>query len=188
MLNHITDEILKAAAPEVIIFRPCYYYENWAQALQTMQADSPSFDSIISPADYQIPMVRINQLDSENRSCAKASKVSVKDVGEYCAKILLNQIKPGLGPVEVFGPRLYSPLDVKKAIETISGKKGELITVEKDALPEWWAKVVPESYVQEFVDFTTCQLAGGIAAGDYGYTDTTVRCETELIDGLRGML
>lgn len=56
-LNHVTDEILKGSVPEVIIVKPCNYYQNWAGDLKTMQADPPKFDFPFSPADLPIPMV-----------------------------------------------------------------------------------------------------------------------------------
>lgn len=116
------------------------------------------------------------------------SQVSVKDVGKYCAKTLLDEtVKPSPHYVKIFGPRLYSSLDIKDAIETVTGKKGELIIIPKEGLAEYWAKLVPAKHVQEFVDYSTCQLADGIAAPDYVYGDDTVRCEIELVDDLRGM-
>lgn len=39
--------------------KPCLFYQNWDIALKTMQADAPSFESTVSPADHQIPMVCI---------------------------------------------------------------------------------------------------------------------------------
>lgn len=56
-LNHVSDEMLKAAAPEVVIVRPCNYFENWTGALRTMRADPPTFKSTFSPPDFKIPLV-----------------------------------------------------------------------------------------------------------------------------------
>lgn len=60
-LNHVTDEILRASVPEVIIVKPCNYYQNWAGDLKSMQADPPKFDFPFSPADWPIPMVSCSQ-------------------------------------------------------------------------------------------------------------------------------
>jgi hypothetical protein len=56
-LNHISDNILERAASEVLVVRPAYFYENWAYALKTMQADPPQLESPIPLAEYEIPMV-----------------------------------------------------------------------------------------------------------------------------------
>ena len=56
-LNHISDNVLKHTVPEVLVVRPAYFYENWADALKTMQADPPRLESPIPLAEYQIPMV-----------------------------------------------------------------------------------------------------------------------------------
>lgn len=109
-------------------------------------------------------------------------------MGKYCAKALLDDsIKPSPQYIKIFGPRLYSSLDVKYAIESVTGKKGELVTIPREGLAEYWAKHIPKEHVQEFVDFSTCQLADGIAATDYGYGEDTIRSETELTDYLRSV-
>lgn len=56
-INHITDRILESAAAEVHIVKPGWFYEMWADALKTMQTDTPHFESPFSPADYKVPMV-----------------------------------------------------------------------------------------------------------------------------------
>ena len=56
-LNHVSDEMLKAAAAEVVIVRPCNYFENWTSALKTMQKDPPTFESTFSPPDLELPLV-----------------------------------------------------------------------------------------------------------------------------------
>ncbi|KAI1498825.1 hypothetical protein F5X99DRAFT_307595 [Biscogniauxia marginata] len=170
-VNNITDRILKSAAPEVLIVKPGYYYENWASALETMKADPPSFVSPISPADHQISML------------------SVKDVGEYCANALLDESTwPALHSVDLAGPRHYSPLDVKNAIEQVTGKEGELVTIEKDQLAGYFALHVPKVYVQEFVDMVISWLPGGIMVGDFVNGEHTVTGKTELVDAFRDMI
>lgn len=57
-MNHVTDEILKGSVPEVIIVKPCNFYQNWASNLESMQADPPQFVFPVSPANFAIPMVR----------------------------------------------------------------------------------------------------------------------------------
>jgi hypothetical protein len=112
----------------------------------------------------------------------------VRDVGTWCARTLLDKSGQSIrSPVKLFGPRLCSALDVKLAIESIVGHPGKMIVVPRDKLPEYWSKIVPEAYVQDFVDFTTAQLPGGVGTLDYQYGEDTLKCSTELIDGLRQM-
>lgn len=57
-INHITDYILADSAPEVIIARPGWFNENWAEALDTAKGDDPFFETHFTPADHKIVMVR----------------------------------------------------------------------------------------------------------------------------------
>lgn len=114
--------------------------------------------------------------------------MSIKDVAAYCAKALLDHSRrPSPQYVRIFGPRLHSSLDVKKALEEVTGKEGTLITIPPEGLAEFFAKELPAPYVQDFVELITAQLPGGISEGEYEYRDDTVRGEVELLDGLRGI-
>ncbi|KAF6811554.1 NmrA family protein [Colletotrichum sojae] len=169
-LNHITDEILEDAAPEVVIARPGYYFQFWAAALETVQQEPAWFESPFPPEDFKIPMV------------------SVKDVGEYLARALLaDSIDPDARDVKLFGPRHYSPLDVKEAIEAATGKKAELRVVPVDGLAEYWAKSYPAVHVPDFVTFIRALLPGGVIAQDYADGPDSVWTRTELVDDLREM-
>lgn len=55
-LNQVTDEILKGSVPEVVIVKPCNYYQNWAGDLKSMK-EKGHFEFPFSPADWAIPMV-----------------------------------------------------------------------------------------------------------------------------------
>ncbi|KAK4184419.1 hypothetical protein QBC35DRAFT_57903 [Podospora australis] len=169
-LNHITDKILENSVPEVLIVKPSWYYDIWEEAVKTMREEPPYLESIFSPADFEIPML------------------SVKDIGAYCAKELLSleALEKSPKAVDLFGPRLYSALDVKQALETITGKKAELRIIGKEGLREYWAERLPEVYVDDFVEFLSAQHPGGILTREHGYKEgVTVRCETELVDELR---
>ena len=119
--------------------------------------------------------------------------MSVKDIGTYCAKALLAPVESSKAQptvVRIFGPRFYTPIDVKNAIEEATGgKKGTLEVVHPEALHEFWvSEGIPPEYAPEFVELSTSQLAGGIIAenGEYEYREhDTVRGETELVDVLR---
>lgn len=57
-INHITDKILADSVPEVVIVRPGWFQENWAEALQTAQSDETYFETYFTPLDHPITMVR----------------------------------------------------------------------------------------------------------------------------------
>ena len=59
MTNHIAEEILKDVVPEVVFMRCAYIMENWAPAMETVQSKHPHLSSVITPLDYEIPMVRL---------------------------------------------------------------------------------------------------------------------------------
>ncbi|VUC31427.1 unnamed protein product [Clonostachys rosea] len=167
-LNHISDTILGSVLPEVQIVKPGWFFENWTDALKTMRSENPSFESTFSPPAHEIPML------------------SVKDVGDYLAKVLLDTTsRPGVSSVSLFGPRHYSSLDVKEALEQVTGNKGELVTIDKDKLATYYANHVPPAYAQEFADMVIATLPGGTMAGDFEYGENTVRGKIELVDGLR---
>lgn len=112
--------------------------------------------------------------------------MSLKDISEVCANSLLSETsKPSPHCFKLFGPRSYSPLDLKKAVEEVTGKEVELKLIEKDQLAEFFAKQLPEPYVQEFVDMTTAGLPGGVIDKDFVYDDDTVKGRVELVDTLR---
>lgn len=107
-------------------------------------------------------------------------------MGEYCAEALLDASpRPTPQYVKLFGPRFYSSLDVKKAIEEVTGREGTMVTIPPEGLAEYFAKELPAEYVQEFVEFMKAQLSGGIIERDYGYGEDTILGKVELVDGLR---
>jgi hypothetical protein len=58
LINHLTDKILKDAAPEVVVTKSGYFQEIWAEAFETMEADPPVFYSPVTPTGHKIAMVR----------------------------------------------------------------------------------------------------------------------------------
>ncbi|KAF9877533.1 NmrA family protein [Colletotrichum karsti] len=172
-INHISDKILKTAAPEVVIVKPGYFQENWARAFETARAEHAFFDSPLSPIDNALPMV------------------SIKDVGRVCARKLLELSVPLPERTyffELFGPRHYSVRDVQLAVEEIVGKKVDVVLIEKEKLGEYFAGMeVPESVVREMVEFTTAALPGGVMYQKFDGDERTVRGEVELVDALRAV-
>lgn len=112
--------------------------------------------------------------------------MSIRDVASYCAKTLLKETTgPSPQYVRIFGPRLYSSLDVKDALEKTTGKESALVSIPPEKLAEYFANELPAAYVQDFVELITAQLPGGILPAEYDYSGNTVRGEVELLDGLR---
>ncbi|WAO96613.1 NAD(P)-bd-dom domain-containing protein [Fusarium falciforme] len=167
-LNHISDKILKDSVPEAVIVKPGYFQENWSHAFETIQAEPPVIYSTITPLDHKIPMVSIRDI---GRACADALLAAPKDVSPYY--------------FDLYGPRHYSALDVKEAVEQITGKKVELVPIEKDNLAEFYAREIPSAQIQDFVEMTTSALPGGIMAGDFGSNERTVQGKVELVEALR---
>ncbi|RSM01537.1 hypothetical protein CEP52_008471 [Fusarium oligoseptatum] len=167
-LNHISDNILKDSVPEVVLVKPGYFQENWSHAFETIQADPPVIYSAVTPLDHKIPMVSIRDI---GRVCADALLAAPKDVSPYY--------------FDLYGPRHYSALDVKDAVEGITGKKVELVPIEKDKLAEFFSRQIPSAHIQDFVEMTTSALPGGIMAGDFGSNERTVHGKVELVEALR---
>jgi hypothetical protein len=113
--------------------------------------------------------------------------VSLKDVAEFCAGSLLGEFdatKPSPHYFKLFGPRHYNSLDLKSAVEKVTGNEGRLELVQRDQLASFFAQQIPDAYVQEFVDMVTASLPGGIISDDYDYDESTIRGRVELVDAL----
>ncbi|WYZ39902.1 hypothetical protein EsH8_IV_000243 [Colletotrichum jinshuiense] len=169
-VNHISDTILKTAAPEVAIVKPGYFMENWAHTLETAKAEPPVIYSPATPIDHKIPMV------------------SLKDVGQECACMLLD-IKTPLPHrtyfFDLFGPRNYSTLDIQAAVEELSRKKIEIVSIGRDSLAEFFGQRVPAELVGELVEMTISALPGGVMVPDFDGDENTVWGKTDLIEALR---
>ncbi|KAL6915753.1 hypothetical protein ACHAP8_009471 [Fusarium lateritium] len=169
-LNHISDELLKDSVPEVVIVRPTYFFEDFAHLLEAGKEKNPTIHSWITPIDYKIPLV------------------GLKDVASNVANSLLaSTAKPSPHYFNLFGPRAYGSVDLKDAVEEITGKKVELKLVEEDQLLDYWKQIVPEAYAEEFKEMTTAGFSGGVIAKDFIYDEKTIRGEQELVDALRSL-
>ena len=115
--------------------------------------------------------------------------MSVRDVGDYCAKALLGDA-PVSSPyiVDMMGPRDYSSLDIKEAVEKLSGEQVSLTTVAREGLAEYWTEEgVPKEHVPEFVEFVAAMHPGGVLAGHSSLGTHIVRGKLELVDVLGAM-
>lgn len=117
------------------------------------------------------------------------SQVSLVDIRETCARILLDPATPlpqRTHAFELYGPRHYSTEDVRDALEEITGKKVGIVAIEVDQLAEFYAQEgIPAGLVREMVEFTTAGLPGGIMEGKFGGDEDTVWGKVELVDALR---
>lgn len=109
--------------------------------------------------------------------------MSLRDVAKTCATSLLDPApKPSPHYFKLFGPRHYSSIDLKNAVQKAVGKEVDLQLVERDQLAVFFGQQVPEPHVEEFVAMATAVLPGGIIEGDFEYEESTVTGEVELVD------
>lgn len=134
------------------------------------------------PSPWYYPPTSHLRLTSNN------TQISVKDVGAWAAQTLLDPSpKPAFWETKLYGPRSVTPNELKAAFEEVLGKKGEMTLVPPEKLREFWAALLPEKYVDEFVDFTTAQLEGGVLLPEYPVDEGTIVMKRELIEDLRDM-
>ncbi|RAL07632.1 NAD(P)-binding protein [Aspergillus homomorphus CBS 101889] len=149
MTNHISEEILKDAASEVIIMRCAYFMENWAAAVETVRSDRPYLETVITPVEFAVPMV------------------AVKDIGYHSMQsILMDKVPQTPYVFELQGPRDYTPVDVQRAFEKVLGRQVELRPVAKENLEEFFGRFLPKVAVGPFVEMTLSFLPGGVMHTD----------------------
>ncbi|RYP44098.1 hypothetical protein DL768_009402 [Monosporascus sp. mg162] len=172
-INHVSDEVLKESAPEVLIARPGYFQEGLAHVFEEIKADPPVIHSVFSPADHQVPMV------------------SLTDIGNVCAQKLLEtgqQLPARPYVFYITGPRNYSSLDVKAAVEEVTGKKIDVVIVAKDDLVAYFSKQVPAPLAAELAEMTVATSPGGLIAKDFNDYDNdgnTYKGRVELVDAFQ---
>ncbi|PLB36915.1 NAD(P)-binding protein [Aspergillus candidus] len=144
--NHIAEQVLRDAAPEVVIVRAAYFMENWAGGVSSVKdQENPYFESAITPVEYEIPMV------------------AAKDIGEACATHLLGPSLPESPYIfELHGPKTYSVLDVQRAFQDATGKDVAVRPVEKQDLSAFFGRFLPPALVGPFVEMTVGFLPGGV--------------------------
>ncbi|PHH77597.1 hypothetical protein CDD80_424 [Ophiocordyceps camponoti-rufipedis] len=157
--------------PAVIFVRCAYFMENWTANLDTLRAPKPFFYSTVTPLDWKMPMVPID------------------DIGSTLASQLIGRTMPALKPhiFELHGPRLYTPLDVQQAFCSALRKQVAIKPVERAELDAFFSRIFPPQSVGEWVEMATCFLPGGVMAADsINYDDVLVqRGTTELVDAIK---
>lgn len=119
--------------------------------LDTLKGPDPFFFSTITPVDYKIPMVSIADIGAT--------------LAEQLASTEILPRKPYV--VELHGPQMYSPLDVRAAFSKALGKEVELRPVEKDQLRQFYANVFPSSIVDYWTEMAESILPDGKLGAEY---------------------
>lgn len=110
----------------------------------------------------------------------------MQDISQYCAAALVDEsVNPGFREAALFGPRLYSSLDIKHAVEEVTGKQATMKVIKKENLVSWFEGQVPKFYAQEFADMVISILPGGTLEEDFVYGENTVRGKVDIVDALR---
>lgn len=152
--------------------RCAYFMENWVLFSQeTLKQPESYFDSLITPLDWKIPMVAID------------------DIGSTLATGLTSGYAPPKKPYvfALHGPKDYSPLDVQAAFTAAKGKSVDLRPVEKDKIREYYKPVFPPQIIDLWVEMAMSFLPGEIAEPGAPGTEKVdiVRGKTSLDDALK---
>ncbi|KAF5510431.1 hypothetical protein CGCS363_v003862 [Colletotrichum siamense] len=171
--NYEAEQALIGSAPEVVFVRCAYFMENWAAALETTKSEKRHFHSVISPADYKIPMV------------------SVHDIGKTCAAQALAAGSPlGENPYvfDLHGPDTYSTEDVRKVFEGRIGTGVEAKLVEGVQLEEFFGEIFRPPMAGMFVEMTRSFLPGGVAVEEIVEGARVQRGKTTLSEAVERMM
>lgn len=136
--------------PEILIVRCGYFMENWTLfSAKTLQAaPEPYIESLITPLDFKLPMV------------------AVEDIGATFAKGLTSSYTPPVKPYvfALHGPQEYSPLDAQAAFSSALEREVALKAIEKDQLATFYSAIFRPELVGIWVEMATSFLPGGVAA------------------------
>ena len=115
----------------------------------------------------------------------------MNDIGAFCAsKALATDTIPSNQPqiVEIHGPRAYTPLDVRKALEEVTKKQVELRLVEKDELTSFFGGIFPPHVAPLMAEMTCSMLPESGILNDPENTTPSHRGNDTLTDVFRRML
>ncbi|KAF5694224.1 hypothetical protein FDENT_1529 [Fusarium denticulatum] len=167
-LNHHTDNILKGTVPEVTILQSTHFQEEFEYMFQMPLGDPPTISSWIAPRDFKVPIV------------------SLKDVGEVCAKNLLTKLEsPSPQVFKVFGPRTYSSIDLRDMFEEITANKVELGLAQGEDLKAFFGQILPEHCIADFMEMIESSLPGGLIAREYEADENTVTGKFDMLEVFR---
>jgi uncharacterized protein YbjT (DUF2867 family) len=162
--------LAKTDVAEVIFVRCAYFMENWTMALDTLRGPEPFFFSTITPLEWKIPMV------------------AVEDIGSAVAAEALREQMSRSKPYvfELHGPRMYNALDAQLAFSDALGRQVSVRPVAKGELLEFYRGIFPEDSVGEWVEMATSFLPGGVMKPCELEKGTGVVCgKTELGDAMK---
>lgn len=139
-------------------------------ALDTLRGPEPFFFSTVTPLEWKIPMI------------------AVEDIGSTLAAETLKQEPSPHKPYvfELHGPRMYNSLDVQLAFSDALGKQVGVKPVAKGELHDFYKQVFPEDMVPEWVEMAVSFLPGGVMKpGDVEEGTSVVNAKTELGDAIK---
>ncbi|OAR00961.1 hypothetical protein LLEC1_04321 [Akanthomyces lecanii] len=148
--NHIAEKVFRTTnVPEILFVRCAYFMENWAMLnFQTLRGSDPYLNSLVTPLDFELPMV------------------AVEDIGSAFATGLLSSHAPPAKPYvfALHGPKDYAPNDVQVAFSEAMGKHVPLKAIEKAQMAGFFGAFIPSHLVEAWVEMSSSFLPGGVAA------------------------
>lgn len=119
--------------------------DNWANCIPTLRLPQAHIESIITPTNFNIPMV------------------AVKDIGKLLAKELMTSNMNRKSPciVEVCGPTSYSPGSVAASFTMAMSKMVTIIPIPPDDLQTYWQRFFLPNVAREYAEMTRSFLPGG---------------------------
>ncbi|KAK2606013.1 hypothetical protein QQS21_003530 [Conoideocrella luteorostrata] len=169
--NNMAERVFATTSvPEIIFVRCAYFMENWTMSLDTLAGPEPFFYSTITPLEWRIPMV------------------AVEDIGHSIAHEALKQDRSPSKPYvfELYGPRWYTPLDVQVALSDALGKQVAVKPVAKSELRGFYEHVFPADIAGEYIEMATSFLEGGVMKPGEVEDGTEVMCgKVELGDAMK---
>ena len=86
---------------------------------------------------------------------------------------------------DLHGPSSYSAIDVKTALEAVTGHTIDVRAISPDQLLGYYSRKVSAAYAQELMEMTLAMNAGGLVAVDMEKDEGVLRGAIELVDVLR---
>ena len=118
--------------------------ENWNTSLETLKAPELFFYSTITPLDFKVAMV------------------AVQDIGKTLAEEAIRDWKIPTKPYicELHGPQPYTPLDVQETFSQVLNKDVQVKAIEKDELKGFFGQIFAPQIVDEWVEMSRSFLPG----------------------------
>ena len=83
---------------------------------------------------------------------------------------------------DLHGPSSYSAIEVKTALEAVTGQTIDVRAISPDQLLGYYSRKVPAMYAQELVEMTLAMNGGGLVAMEMEKDEGVLRGDIELVD------